>query len=69
MKKKNIDEKFDEFFGDGIGYGDPDAKWQAERKFQLLMHKQMKKIKIINIIISISINIIFVLIKIILRWF
>jgi hypothetical protein len=65
MKKKKIDKKFDELFGDGVGYGDPDAKWQAERKFQLLMHKQMEKHERTNTIIS-YVNLIFALINILL---
>ena len=65
MKKKMIDKEFEKLFGDSVGYGDPDARFQAERKFQLLMHKQMEKHEKTNTTIS-YVNLIFALINIML---
>ena len=43
-KRKNIEkelEKFVSVYESGGGFGDPEAKAEHERKFQLLMHKQL----------------------------
>ncbi len=60
-----IDNKLQDFTRDDIGYGDPEARLQDERKFQLLMHKQIEKHERTNVIISI-VNLIFALINIML---
>ena len=60
-----INKKLHDLTRDDIGYGDPEARLQDERKFQLLMHKQIEKHERNNTIISI-VNLIFALINIIL---
>ncbi len=61
-KQKNIEkelEKFVSIYENGGGFGDPEAKAEHERKFQLLMHKQLtavnnrnSNITIINVLIA-----------------
>ncbi|MBT6046127.1 MAG: hypothetical protein HOG49_04820 [Candidatus Scalindua sp.] len=61
-KRKNIEkelEKFVSVYESGGGFGDPEAKAEHERKFQLLMHKQLtvvnnrnSNITIINVLIA-----------------
>ena len=54
-KKKNINqelEKLASIYESGGGYGDPDAKAEHDRKFQLLMHQQNLEINKRNIFIS-----------------
>ena len=62
-KSKSIEKELEElasFYENGGGFGDPDAKEEHERKFQLLMHKQNQVISkrnsqmaIANVIIAI----------------
>ncbi len=65
MSKNEIEKKLEELTSDYIGYGDPEARLQDERKFQLLMHKQIDKHEKTNTAIS-YVNLIFALINIIL---
>lgn len=65
MNKNIIEKELEEFTKGGYGYGDPEARLQDERKFQLLMHNQIEKHEKTNIVIS-YINLIFALINIIL---
>lgn len=44
-KRKDIEQELEELVSvheNGGGFGDPDAKAEHERKFQLLMHKQIQ---------------------------
>ncbi len=48
VKRKKIEQELEELvsvYKDGGGFGDPDAKAEHERKFQLLMHKQILTVK------------------------
>ncbi|MFA5880113.1 MAG: hypothetical protein WC860_08085 [Candidatus Margulisiibacteriota bacterium] len=65
MPKNVINEKLEEFVRDGMGYGDPEARLQDERMFQLLMHRQIEKHEKMNTVIS-FVNLIFALTNIIL---
>ncbi len=65
MGKNKIEEELQELTKVGTGYGDPEARLQDERKFQLLMHKQIEKHEKTNTVIS-YINLIFALINIVL---
>ena len=48
MSKSNtIEQELEElvsFHENGGGFGDPDAKYEHERKIQLLMHKQLQAV-------------------------
>jgi hypothetical protein len=61
MNKDNIEKELSELTRDDIGYGDLEARLQDERKFQLLMHKQIEKHQKNNTVIS-YVNLIFALI-------
>ena len=39
MSKNEIEKQLQDLTRDDIGYGNPEARLQDERKFQLLMHK------------------------------
>lgn len=63
MNKKEIEKQLKDLSRDDIGYGDPEARLQDERKFQLFMHQQIEKRERNNTIIS-FVNLIFALINI-----
>lgn len=63
MSNKEIEKQLNDLTRDDIGYGDPEARLQDERKFQLLMHKQIEKHERNNTIIS-FVNLVFALINI-----
>ncbi len=65
MNGKEIENELNNLTRDDIGYGDPEARLQDERKFQLLMHKQIEKHERTNTVIS-FINLIFAFINILL---
>ena len=65
MSKNEINKKLEDLTRDGIGYGNPEARLQDERKFQLLMHRQIEEHEKTNTVIS-YVNLIFALINIML---
>ncbi|RPI75019.1 MAG: hypothetical protein EHM45_16075 [Desulfobacteraceae bacterium] len=76
MKKNQIEvelQRLASVYENGAGFGDPDAKEEHERKFQLLLHKQVQelnkknnKIAIFNVVIAI-VNIIILAIQILFK--
>ena len=65
MSKKELMKKLEEMTSDSIGYGDPEARLQDDRKFQLLLHKHLEQQGQYNKYFSIF-NIIFATINVIL---
>jgi len=65
---KTIEKELNDLTRQDIGYGDPEARLQDDRKFQLLIQKQIEKREKNNTIIS-FVNLIFALTNIILLIF
>ncbi|MGD8781206.1 MAG: hypothetical protein PVH88_19855 [Ignavibacteria bacterium] len=73
MKKDEIMRKLEELASDSIGYGDPEARLQDERKFQLLLHKHLeeqgkmnKYFAIFNLVFA-AVNIVIVILQFIFK--